>query len=88
MDYSSYQHLLFERKGDGILLITINRLIVRCAEDIVFYRDDLAWVRRFIEKNRHYRIEPTISKQPTRTGSLLISRLKVASIASPHEAPA
>jgi enoyl-CoA hydratase len=25
MDYSSYQHLLFERKGDGILLITINR---------------------------------------------------------------
>jgi len=66
----------------------INRLIVRCAEDIVFYRDDLAWVRRFIEKNRHYRIEPTISKQPTRTGSLLISRLKVASIASPHEAPA
>ncbi len=25
MDYSSYQHLLFERKEDGILLITINR---------------------------------------------------------------
>jgi enoyl-CoA hydratase len=25
MDYSSYQHLLFERKDDGILLITINR---------------------------------------------------------------
>jgi enoyl-CoA hydratase len=25
MDYSSYQHLLFERKDDGVLLITINR---------------------------------------------------------------
>jgi len=25
MKYSEYQHLLFERKGDGILLITINR---------------------------------------------------------------
>jgi len=25
MDYSEYQHLLFERKDDGILLITINR---------------------------------------------------------------
>ncbi|HEY2484075.1 MAG TPA: enoyl-CoA hydratase/isomerase family protein [Candidatus Binataceae bacterium] len=25
MDYREYQHLLFERKGDGILLITINR---------------------------------------------------------------
>lgn len=25
MDYSTYEHLLFERKNDGILLITINR---------------------------------------------------------------
>lgn len=25
MDYSSYEHLLFERRDDGILLITINR---------------------------------------------------------------
>jgi enoyl-CoA hydratase len=25
MDYREYQHLMFERKGDGILLITINR---------------------------------------------------------------
>ena len=25
MDYSEYQHLLFERKDDGILLVTINR---------------------------------------------------------------
>jgi enoyl-CoA hydratase len=25
MDYRDYQHLMFERKGDGILLITINR---------------------------------------------------------------
>ena len=25
MKYSEYQHLLFEQKGDGILLITINR---------------------------------------------------------------
>ena len=25
MDYSEYQYLLFERKNDGILLVTINR---------------------------------------------------------------
>ena len=25
MDYSTYEHLLFERKNDGVLLITINR---------------------------------------------------------------
>ena len=56
----------------------INRLIVRCAEDTVFYRDDLAWVQRFIAKNRHYRVESSTSTQPTRKGSLLISRLKIA----------
>jgi hypothetical protein len=55
----------------------INRLIVRCAENTVFYRDDSAWVHGFIAKNRHYRVEPSISKQPTRNGSLLISRLKI-----------
>ena len=55
----------------------INRLIVRCAEDTVFYRDDLAWVQKFIAKNRHYRVESGISKQPTRNGSLLTSRPKI-----------
>jgi len=67
--------------------VEINRLIVRCAEDTVFYRDDSAWVRRFIAKNRHYRIEPTTSKQPTRNGCLLISTLGVASVITSHEAP-
>jgi len=66
----------------------VNRLIVRCAEDTVFYRDDSAWVQRFIAKNRHYRVEPSTSKQPTRNGSLLISRLKIVSIIAPHELPA
>jgi Protein of unknown function (DUF4238) len=65
----------------------INRLIVRCAEDTVFYRDDLAWVQKFIAKNRHYRVEPSTSKQPTRNGSLLISRLRIVSVAAPHESP-
>jgi hypothetical protein len=69
-------------------VIEINRLIVRCAEDTVFYRDDSAWVQRFIAKNRHYRVESSISKQPRRNGSLLISRLKIVSIIAPHELPA
>ena len=60
--------------------VKINRLIVRCAEDTVFYRDDSAWVQRFIAKNRHYRVEPSTSTQPTRNGSRVISRLKVVSV--------
>jgi len=57
--------------------VDINRLIVRCAEDIVFYRDALAWVPDFIAKNRHYCIESGTSKEPSKTGSLLTSTLKI-----------
>jgi Protein of unknown function (DUF4238) len=68
--------------------VEINRLIVRCAEDTVFYRDDSAWVQRFIAKNRHYRVELSTFTQPTRNGSRLISRLKIVSVTAPHELPA
>ena len=68
--------------------VEINRLIVRCAEDTVFYRDDSAWVQRFIAKNRHYRVEPSTSTQPTRKGYRLISRLKIVSVTAPHGSPA
>jgi hypothetical protein len=42
----------------------LNRLMVRCAEDAVFYRDDRAWIEAFIEKNRHYRIETVMTRVP------------------------
>jgi hypothetical protein len=58
----------------------INSLIVRCAEDTVFYCDDLAWVQKFIAKNRHYRVEQSTSKLPTRNGSCLSSRLKIVPV--------
>jgi hypothetical protein len=53
-------------------LARLNRSIVRCAEETVFYRDDHAWVRPFISRNRHYRIEPHTSNLPTPTGTLLV----------------
>ncbi|HWA95831.1 MAG TPA: DUF4238 domain-containing protein [Terracidiphilus sp.] len=68
--------------------VEINRLIVRCAEDTVFYRDDLAWVKGFIAKNRHYRVESTASKQRTGNSFLLTSRLEIVPVAAPHESPA
>jgi hypothetical protein len=67
--------------------VKINRLIVRCAEDTVFYRDDSAWVQTFITKNRHYRVEPSASKQPTGSGFRLIWTQKVVSFAAPHKSP-
>jgi Protein of unknown function (DUF4238) len=58
-------------------LLEINRLIVRCAEEAVFYRDDLPWVRQFIAKQRAYRVEAVIRKLPSKDGSLLISTQRV-----------
>jgi hypothetical protein len=69
-------------------LVDINRLIVRCAEDTIFYRDGSAWVQKFIAKNRDYRVEPTTYKLPTINGALLISGLKIAQGSTPPEATA
>jgi hypothetical protein len=40
--------------------VAINRLRVQSAEDTVFFRDDQPWVERFIEKNRHFRVDTQI----------------------------
>jgi hypothetical protein len=55
----------------------INQLIVRCAEDIVFYRDDHPWIQSFITKNRRYRIEPYTQKVPIANGIMQISTQRV-----------
>jgi Protein of unknown function (DUF4238) len=53
------------RKVNRQEVMKINRLIVRCAEEIVFYRDDYPWVQPFIAKNRYYRIEASIREITT-----------------------
>ena len=66
-------------------LVKLNRLIVRCAEDSVFFRDDHPWVRPFVTKNRHYRIEPQTHKLITPTGTLLVSTQRVVAGTPPVE---
>jgi hypothetical protein len=58
-------------------IVDINRLIVRCAEDMVFYRDDLSWVDDFIRKNRHYRIDTITERQPTKGGFLIVPTQRI-----------
>lgn len=69
-------------------VVEINRLIVRCAEDTVFHRDDSAWVPRFIARNRHYRVESTSSKQRAGNGFLVSSKLEIVPTAAPLKSPA
>jgi hypothetical protein len=63
----------------------INRSIVRCAEEFVFYRDDVRWVKRFIERNSNYRIEPITHRLATDRGTISFFSQKIARIA-PAEA--
>lgn len=61
----------------------LNRLIVRCAEESVFYRDDHSWVRPFVSENRHYRIEPYTERIASPTGTLLMFTQRIVAPAAP-----
>jgi hypothetical protein len=64
----------------------INRLLVRCAEDLVFYRDDLPWVKPFIETHSAYRIESQTLELPTPLGAMHVSTQQVVRIPSSFRA--
>ena len=66
-------------------VVKINTLLVRCAEETVFYRDNHPWVQAFIQKNQHYRIETCGKELKTATGTLLFSTQSVVAIIPPVE---
>lgn len=71
LDFSFTNFDYHNRKVNRKELVEFNSLIVRCAEDYVFYRDDHPWIRPFVSKNRHYRIEPHTYRLTTPTGAQL-----------------
>jgi ribonucleotide reductase beta subunit family protein with ferritin-like domain len=58
-------------------LRALNRLSVCCAEDLVFYRDDLHWVKPFILKHAGYHLETQVRELGTRHQSVLIFQQKI-----------
>jgi len=50
----------------------INRLIIQCAETVVFFRKRLEWVPRFVARNSGFRIEPKTARFPSGNGALLL----------------
>lgn len=74
----SFDRLVCRRKEATHAEIRLaNQLIVRCAESFVFYRDELPWVRAFIEKNRNFRIEARNTRIPTPRGFAVITMQNV-----------
>ena len=64
-------------------ILEINRLLVRCADDLIFFREDRNWIEGFVAKNRRYRIEPVTHKLPHGGGHLLVSTHRI--LAQPEE---
>ncbi len=65
------------RKPDATETVQLNRLIVRCAEDLVFFRDEHQWIPAFVAKNRGYRIDTAVDRFPTGTGFMTLSTLGI-----------
>jgi hypothetical protein len=64
-------------------VVELNRLIVRSAEDYIFYRDDLVWIDNFITKNRCYRVETLTPKLNHEGGDLLFSTQRIRPFVQP-----
>jgi hypothetical protein len=77
LSFSSFthrQHILKRQETHRI-----DRLIVRCAEELVFYRDDRSWITNFVAKNHLYRIEAITQRIPIGTGFMNLATQRIVS---------
>jgi hypothetical protein len=58
------------RKLNRSEVMNINRLIVRCAETTVFFRDNNEWVSRFVRKNSGFCVESKSQRIPYKRGNI------------------
>jgi hypothetical protein len=68
------------RTASGHEVVEVNRTIVRCAEAIVFFRDDAPWVATLVEANRAYRVAADARRIPAGRGYLLATSMNVAKV--------
>ena len=64
-------------------LLEINRLIVRSAEDMVFYSNNLRWIPEFIARNRNYRIEAVTERIPVGKGFFNVATQRIVAHRKP-----
>ena len=54
----------------------INQTIVRCAEQLVFFRDQADWVAPFLNRNRTFQIQPETIQIPVERGFMNVSTMR------------
>lgn len=75
-DHFTYRKKRLKRKE----VANINKLIVRCAEEIVCFRDNHSWVADLVRRNRSYRVEPYTLKTPSESGVFMFHSQRVAEV--------
>lgn len=68
----------WHRSAGGHEVVELSRTIVRSAEELVFFSDDLPWMGPFVEANRDYRVTATTTSAPTGHGSALMMAMGVS----------
>jgi hypothetical protein len=68
------------RTVGGHEVVEVNRTIVRCVEEIVFFRDDAPWVPAVVEHNGAYRVVADARRIPKGRGYLLVTSMMVAKV--------
>lgn len=61
-NFSEFRYRFVKPKRNEI--VELNRLLVRCAENMVFFHKYFDWIFPFIKKNSNYYIEPHIYEVP------------------------
>jgi len=82
-DYSFSAFRRTIRKLSRSEVMKINRLIVRCAETTVFFRDNYEWVASFVKKNANFRVEMRTVKRPYKKGNLLWATQEIRRVTEP-----
>ncbi len=78
-----FHYALFRRrviKASRKEVMAVNRQIVRCAEKVVFFSQDLPWIAAFVKKNANFNLETKTERIPHGNGTLLWSRLALKKI--------
>lgn len=80
LSFSGFRYAV--RKISRAEAVSINRLIVRCAEDLVFFREDYSWIPEFVKRNAQFRIETKTYRTPCKNGALLWHKCEVVRTSS------
>lgn len=76
IEFSAFWHTARQPRRQEVL--AINRAIVRCAEDQVYFRDNRKWVLPFVKKHAGYWIEPVVTGFPQVDGELILSQFRIS----------